>query len=89
MSLLCNNNLIAPHITHIINAIIAKMIYPSIYKISKILPLRKPGKNTLLSDSFRPINNLPVVEKIVEEHFLEILIDFLIENSILLPCITD
>ena len=76
-------HLIAPHITHLINAIIAKMIHPSIYKISKILPLSKPGKNTLLIDSFRPINNLPVVEKIVEEYFLEILIDFLIENSIL------
>ena len=36
--------LIAPHITHLINAIIASMIYPAIYKISKILPLSKPGK---------------------------------------------
>ena len=74
---------LAPHITHVINSIIKTATYPLIYKISKILPLSKPGKNPLLPDSYRPINNLPVIEKIIEEYFLEFFIEFIEFNNIL------
>ena len=75
--------MLAPHITHLINSILKTATYPLIYKISKILPLSKPGKNTLLPDSYRPINNLPVIEKIIEEYFLEFFIEFIEFNNIL------
>ena len=76
-------DLLAPHIAHLINSIIKTATYPLIYKISRILPLSKPGKNNLLPDSYRPINNLPIIEKIIEEYFLEIFTEFTHANNIL------
>ena len=48
-----------------------------------MLPLSKPGKDTCMIDSFRPINNLVILEKIVEEWIKESLIEFLETNNIL------
>ena len=77
------SDMLAPHIAHLINSILKTATYPLINKISKILPLNKPGKNILLPDSYRPINNRPVIEKIIEEHFIEIFIEFIELNNIL------
>ena len=76
-------NQIAPHIMHMINTIIDKNTIPKIFKISRILPLNKPDKNETLIDSYRPINNLPCLEKIFEEHVLTHLNIFLDDNKIL------
>ena len=78
---LCDD--IAPHITHLINCIIRTKKYPNIFKITRMLPLSKPGKDTCMIDSFRPINNLVILEKIVEEWIKESLIEFLETNNIL------
>ena len=37
----------------------------------------------MLPDSYRPINNLPVVEKLIEEYILELFCDFMTENKVL------
>ena len=76
-------NQIAPHITHLINAIIRTSVYPDIYKLSRILPLCKPGMDPIQLSSYRPINNLPCIEKIIEEYFIECLNDFFHDNKIL------
>ena len=55
---------IAPHLTHLINSVLHTQIFPDIYKISRILPISKPGKTTDNVDHFRPINNLPAVENL-------------------------
>ena len=36
-----------------------------IFKISKILPIGKPNKRTNNIESFRPINNLVLIEKTI------------------------
>ena len=77
------NTLIAPHICHLINSTIRTKTFPLIFKLSKILPLSKPDKDPLLPDSFRPINNLPLLEKIFEEFFLLHFIPFLNENKVI------
>ena len=51
------NNRISPHITHIINSIITKGIYPDILKQSRISPIKKPDKPDDYIDSYRLIKD--------------------------------
>ena len=57
----------APALTHLTNRILATGIFPAALKNTRILPIKKRGKPQELLDSFRPINNLNPMEKIVEE----------------------
>ena len=66
-----------------INCIIITKIFPKIFKLTKILPFSKPNKNLENIDSYRPINNLPALEKIFEEWVKMNLIEFLQKNKIL------
>lgn len=75
--------LIIPHLTHLVNAIIHTEIYPSALKLSRISPLLKPDKNAELIDSFRIINNLSVIDKIVEQFLKDQLNDFLEIHNII------
>ena len=74
---------IAPHICHMINSIIITKFFPKIFKLTKILPFSKPPKKLENIDSYRPINNLPALEKIFEEWVKINLIEFLQKNKIL------
>ena len=76
-------NRISPHITHLINSIITTSSYPNILKVSKMTPILKPDKDPLLVDSYRPINNLCTLEKIVEEHIKTHLSNHLEVNKII------
>ena len=78
-------NQIAPHITHLINTIIRTSTYPEIYKLSRMLPLCKPGMDPLKLESYRPINNLPCIEKVIEEYFVQCMNSFFMENNTLHP----
>ena len=74
---------IVPHITHLVNAIIRTEVYPSNLKLSWISPLLKPDKASELIESYRPINNLSVIDKIVEQYLKDQINDFLDINDIL------
>ena len=74
---------IAPHITHLINRCILTKTVPEIFKISRILPLSKPQKPEFLLSSYRPINNLPCLEKLLEHHVIHHLDIFLSSNNII------
>ena len=76
---------IAPHITHLINTIIHTNTFPDIFKISRITPTHKPGKPTTDIDSYRPINNLCTLDKIVEEHIQTHLNNYLQQYNIIHP----
>ena len=43
----------------------------------------KPDKDPFSPDSFRPINNLPTIEKLFEAYVMEYFIPFLEENDII------
>ena len=52
-------------------------------KKTRITPILKKGKPVDEIDSYRPINNLPCVEKIVEEHLKRQMEEFIRENKIM------
>ena len=65
--------------------ILMTSVYPNIYKISRLLPLCKPMTNPLLVNSYRPINNLPVIDKIIEEYMIEHYLSHFLNNRIIPP----
>ena len=71
-----------PYITHMINCIIREGTFPDCFKISRITPYLKPDKPDKLMSSYRPINNLCVLEKIVEEFIKQHLVSYLEYNNI-------
>merc|ERR1712240_894556 len=73
----------APIITHLTTHIILKKTFPDTFKIDKIAPQHKTGKPIYDMGSYRPINNLCTIEKIIEEYFIMHLEAFLIENKII------
>ena len=78
------NSRISPHITHLINSIINTGVYPKILKIYRITPIKKLDKPDDDIDSYRPINNLATLEKIVEQHIKMHLESYLCTNNIIL-----
>ena len=66
------NDRISSHICHLINSILFTQTFPDIYKISRILPISKPGLPTDKISSFHPINNLCGIEKVIETYFFTI-----------------
>ena len=71
--------------TQLINSIIKTSTYPEILKISRILPILKPDKCKSSPDSYRPICNLSVFNKIIQEWIKSSLLEYMTQNNILLP----
>ena len=78
------NSRISPHIAHLINCIIKTGVYPKILKISRITPIKKPDKPQHDIDSYRPINNLATLEKIIEQRIKLHLEQYLCTHHIIL-----
>merc|ERR1712240_219430 len=76
-------DIMAPIITHLTTHIILKRTFPDTFKIDKRAPQHKAGKPIYDMGSYRPINNLCTIEKIIEEYFIIHLDAFLIENKII------
>ena len=73
-------------VTRIINLSIKKSTFPSIYKHSQIVPLKKkPTLNDLECSSYRPVNLLPIPGKIVEKAVFNQLALYLEENQLIHP----
>ena len=70
-------------ITHLVNHIIRSKQFPNDLKCSKIVPILKSGKESTEKASYRPINNLEVVEKVVEEVLKTQLVQSFEENEII------
>ena len=72
-----------PVITHLINSIVKKEKFPKVLKKTRIIPILKKGKPVDEIDSYSPINNLPCIEKIVEEHLKREMEEFILDNEIM------
>ena len=59
---------IVPHITHLITRIIITETYPDILKVTRISPNLKPDKDSYSIDSYHPICNLSVIDKIIQQY---------------------
>merc|ERR1712089_89409 len=73
----------APLLTHLTTQIILKRTFPNTFKIDKIAPQHKSGKPIYEMGSYRPINNLCTIEKIIEEYIIGHLTTLLTENNII------
>ena len=71
---------IATPLTHIINLSFRSGVFPSDWKIAKILSLYKNGATDQLGN-YRPISILPVIPKVVEKIVHNLLVDYLSENK--------
>ena len=79
-------NKILTAVTKIINLSIETSVFPSIYKHSKIIPLKKkPSLIDINCSSYRPVNLLPIPGKIVEKAVFNQLVKYLEENKLLHP----
>ena len=76
---------LTPAITRIINLSTKTSVFPSSYKASKLVPILKPNSNPLKCNSWRPINQLAVVGKIVERVLFGQLNSYLEDNKLLHP----
>merc|ERR1711954_246639 len=54
-------------LSHLANTIYETGVYPEALKGARVLPLKKHGKPTDDMNSFRPINNLCPLDKVIEE----------------------
>ena len=77
------DNYIIPQIQIIINSVIRSGVFPDIFKTTCIIPVSKPGKPLDDIDSYRPINNLCTLEKIIEAWISTCLIDWSNTNNII------
>ena len=73
-------------ITHSRNCIILTSTFPSIPKLTKIIPTYKSGKPLYDIESFRPLNNLCPIEQIIEEYIKIHLDKHLDQNNIINKC---
>ena len=73
----------APLITHLIKQIILEQKFPEIFKLDRITPKLKNGKPIYDIGSYRPLNNLCTIEKVIEEYFITHLEPFLTKNNII------
>ena len=74
--------LISAPLTHIVNLWFQSDVFPSDWKIAKILPLFENG-STDLFENYRPIPILPVTSKVVEKIVHNRLVNYLLESKLL------
>ena len=78
-----------PHITslwcnHLFNSMVRVNRFPKILKITRLLPILKSNKNKMEKSSYRPIANLSVYEKVVEEHIKRQMNSYFEDNDLIL-----
>ncbi|GFT70271.1 RNA-directed DNA polymerase from mobile element jockey [Trichonephila clavipes] len=59
--------------------------FPKSWKTAVVVPILKPGKNSALAESYRPISLLPLLSKLAEKVILALLNDHLERENILIP----
>ncbi|GFU51515.1 probable RNA-directed DNA polymerase from transposon X-element [Trichonephila clavipes] len=72
-------------LTFLINKILIFRHFPKHWKIAIIFPIKKPGKNSNLAQSYRPISLLSSLSKITEHIILNRLNAFISDSNIINP----
>ena len=75
-------NLICAPLTYIINLSLNSGVVPKEMKITRVIPLFKPGDNSLFTN-YRPVSVLPVFSKFLERSVYNRILDFLNKYDIL------
>ena len=64
-------------LSNLINLSLSTGKIPHEWKMARITPVPKPGKNKNTTSAYRPISILPVVTKVIERHVKKIILDHL------------
>ena len=75
---------LTPAITHILNLSISQRMFPSSWKLAKVVPLHKKEDPTL-PKNYRPVALLPILSKILEKAIFLQTVDYLETNDLLHP----
>jgi len=71
-------------ITQFYNVVLRRGFFPPQWKVAQIIMIQKPGKPAELAESYRPINLLPALSKLVEKLLLSRLSE-IIERPKIIP----
>jgi len=72
-------------LSHIVNRLLQESIVPDKWKEAIVIPIPKI-KGTIKINEFRPINKLPVYEKVLEMVVHEQLVKYLESNGLITVC---
>ena len=72
-----------PAIQHLVNLTITSTIYPEILKQTKIIPLLKKGKDQTCTKSYRGVNLIPSLAKVIDRTLLIQLLKHIQDNQLI------
>ena len=75
---------ILPAVTHIVNLSIQQSVFPSLYKVAKIIPLLKKG-DPLEAKNYRPVAILCILSKVIERIVFLQIVDYMNCNEFFHP----
>lgn len=78
----CTNKIIC-QINYIFNYCIRNTYFPKIWRIAKIIPIPKPGKDQLFPQNYRPISLLSTLSKVFENVIAKRIRKYLDDNNCL------
>ena len=78
-----SSNIISEPLCHIFNLSIRKCVFPSLFKLAKVIPAYKNRGSKHDVTNYRPIAILPVLSKILEKHVKRHLMNFLSKYNLL------
>ena len=67
---------------NLINSSLEQGIFPDVLKMSTVIPIQKK-ENAVNASDLRPINTLPIIEKILEKVVYAQLLEFIVKNNII------
>ena len=68
---------------HLVNTTIMMSKYPKLLKIAKIVPLLKKDKDETQTSSYRGVNLIPAITKVIDKTILEQLMKHLESNNLI------
>ena len=72
-----------PILLHLINSTIKSTTFPEVLKVSKIVPIKKAGKDPTSADAWRPINVIQAIAKIIERVYLAQILKHLDQHNLI------
>lgn len=77
-----NVDQLSSNVAHIINASMKSGTFPKDLKITKVVPIHKTG-NIKEYSNYRPLCILPIMDKIIETHINEQVLNYMEENNLI------
>ena len=74
-----------PLLLHLLNRTISTTTFPTLLKISKVVPIKKIGKDVTTAEGWRPINVLSAISKVLEQVFLIQISAHIDQNNLIGP----